>query len=107
MLKSRLSKSLLIFFGIISLSGCLLLEPYEPELGQGNFIREDQLEELSLGQTQEQVSFLLGTPLLTGEQPQERWIYTTYSDAEGYRRLLVSFTDGLVSNIKNDTPVAP
>lgn len=103
MLRSRLSKTVLIFLGIISLTGCLLFEPYEAELGQGNFIRAEQLQELTIGQTQEQVAFLLGTPLLTGEQADERWIYPTYSESEGYQKLLITFTDGVVSNIEQGT----
>ncbi|EAR07497.1 outer membrane protein assembly factor BamE [Reinekea blandensis] len=100
MLRSRLSKTLFICLGIIALNGCILLEPYEAELGQGNYIREEQLQELEIGQTGEQVSFLLGTPLLTGEQTAQRWVYPTYSETQGYQKLFVYFTDGVVSGIE-------
>lgn len=96
---TRLSKTLLICCGVVSITGCILLTPYEAELGQGNFIRTEQIEEVSVGQTSDQVAFLLGTPLLTGETPSQRWVYTTFSEAEGYKKLIIYFTDGVVSDI--------
>ncbi|MEJ2072003.1 MAG: outer membrane protein assembly factor BamE [Reinekea sp.] len=84
---------------ILSISGCSLLSPYQAELGQGNFIREEQRLQLDLGLTPNQVSFLLGTPLLTGEFPQKRWIYPTYDKATGYSKLIIDFENGVVSSI--------
>lgn len=100
MIFTRLSKTLLICCGVVSITGCVLLSPYQAELGQGNFIRQAQLQELATGQSADQVSFLLGTPLLTGEQPDQRWVYTTYSEEEGYQQLVVHFEDGVVSRIE-------
>ena len=84
---------------ILSISGCSLLSPYQAELGQGNFIREEQRQQLTIGQTPNQVSFLLGTPLLTGEFPQKRWIYPTFDEATGYSKLIIEFENGVVSSI--------
>lgn len=100
MFVTRLSKTLTLFFVTVVLTGCSLLQPYQAELGQGNFIREEQVLQLELGQTPEQVVFLLGTPLLTGEAQANRWVYPTYESSQGYKTLAVSFEEGLVSAIE-------
>jgi outer membrane protein assembly factor BamE len=83
----------------MSISACSILQPYQPTLGQGNFIRESQVEQLELGQTPKQVMLLLGTPLLTGELTDQRWIYPTYEEDLGYNQLIIEFEAGLVSKI--------
>lgn len=95
----RLSKYTVVCSLALILSACGLLKPYEAELGQGNFVRADQVEQITLGQTTDQVSFILGTPMLSGLDTEHRWIYTTYSDESGYASLVIEFTDGKVSNI--------
>jgi outer membrane protein assembly factor BamE len=86
----------------MSITACSILKPYEPELGQGNFIRDTQINQLEIGQTPKQVTFILGTALLTGENTEQHWVYPTYSDADGYSKLIVIFTDGLVSDIQQE-----
>lgn len=80
-------------------SGCSLLTPYDPELQQGNFIKDEQLRQLEPGMTTEQVHFLLGTPMLTGESPQDRWIYPIHEQDGQYRQLIVEFSNGTVTRI--------
>ncbi len=96
---SRIPKSIVICLVIITASSCSLLKPYQAELGQGNYIRSEQRQQLAVGQTPDQVSFLLGTPVLTGEFPNERWTYATYNDQRGYLKLVIEFENGLVSSI--------
>lgn len=81
------------------LTGCSLLTPYEPELKQGNFVKEEQLRQLQPGMTPEQVNFLLGTPMLSGETPETRWIYPIYETDGQYRNLIVDFDNGRVTHI--------
>lgn len=99
---NRLPKTLLLFSVLSIISGCSVLEPYQAELGQGNFIREDQAKQLEIGQTPSQVMFLLGTPLLTGEKREERWIYPVYEAETGYQKLIISFKNGVVSDITRE-----
>jgi len=82
----------------VILSACGILKPYESELGQGNFIRAEQVAQLEIGQTPEQVVFILGTPLLTGEEPTHRWTYPTFETETGYSNLVINFADGVVVN---------
>lgn len=91
--------SLAVFALAFMLGGCSLLTPYEPELKQGNFVKEDQLRQLQPGMTPEQVNFLLGTPMVSGEAPENRWIYPIYEADGQYRNLIVDFDNGRVTRI--------
>jgi outer membrane protein assembly factor BamE (lipoprotein component of BamABCDE complex) len=48
---------------------------YRIDIPQGNMITEEQLAELEVGMTQQQVTFLLGTPLLVDPFHQDEWDY--------------------------------
>ena len=96
---SRLTHFALICCAALAVSSRGSLKPYQAELKQGNFIRAEQIEQLDIGQTPAQVSFVLGTPLLTGEQSDQRWIYPSYSQSSGYDTLIIEFENGLVSDI--------
>ncbi len=98
-MSARLTKTVLLCFVAMSITGCSILKPYEAELGQGNFIREEQIDQLEVGQTPKQVLFLLGTPLLTGEARETRWNYPLKDEQSGYEILSIQFENGLVSNI--------
>ena len=87
----------------VLLSGCALFTPYEPELKQGNFVKEEQLQQLQTGMSAEQVQFLLGTPMLTGESPGDRWIYPIHEDEGEYRHIIVDFENGQVSRISRSS----
>lgn len=83
----------------LTLSACTLLTPYQPELKQGNFVKEEQLQQLTPGMSAEQVQFLLGTPMLTGEEPQNRWIYPILDEEGQYRTVTVEFEGSTVARI--------
>ena len=55
-----------------------VLSPYRPDIQQGNFISQEMLTQLKVGQTREQVKFILGTPLLTDVFHAQRWDYPFY-----------------------------
>jgi len=101
-LRARLSKFGLLCLAAFILSACGFLKPYQAELGQGNVIRAEQIGQLAVGQTPEQVTFILGSPLLTGEQAQLRWLYPMYDTEAGYSNLIIYFSDGRVSNIEQN-----
>ena len=63
---SRLQKFLWVF------------SPYRPDIQQGNFVSQEMLGQLKVGQTREQVMFILGTPLLTDIFHADRWDYPFY-----------------------------
>lgn len=63
---SRLQKFLWIF------------SPYRPDIQQGNFVSQEMLSQLKVGQTRDQVRFLLGSPLLMDGFHAQRWDYPFY-----------------------------
>ncbi|MDG0996092.1 MAG: outer membrane protein assembly factor BamE [Gammaproteobacteria bacterium] len=62
------------------LSGCSgeLFTIYKIDVQQGNAVEVDKVEQLSIGMTQEQVKFLLGSPMLTDVFHPERWDYVYF-----------------------------
>jgi outer membrane protein assembly factor BamE len=77
-----------------------IFSPYRPDIQQGNFVSQEMLTQLKVGQTREQVRFLLGTPLLTDMFHADRWDYPFYL-ARGNgelttSRVTVYFKDGVV-----------
>ena len=51
------------------------LRPYRPDIQQGNFVSREMVAQLKEGMTQDQVRFVLGTPLLTDVFHNNRWDY--------------------------------
>jgi outer membrane protein assembly factor BamE len=51
---------------------------YKLPTRQGNVIEQKQLEQLKIGQTREQVRFLMGTPLAASPFRSDRWDYAAY-----------------------------
>lgn len=49
--------------------------PYRIDIQQGNVVTAEQFAQLKVGMTQEQVRFLLGTPMLVDIFHQTRWDY--------------------------------
>jgi outer membrane protein assembly factor BamE len=77
-----------------------VFSPYRPDIQQGNFVSQEMLAQLKVGQTREQVLFILGTPLLTDVFHAERWDYPFYlarGDGElTTSRVTVHFKDNKV-----------
>jgi outer membrane protein assembly factor BamE len=67
------------------LAGCNTWQTYMPDIrqlgvykidvNQGNYITQDMVEKLKVGQTRQQVRTVLGTPLLTDPFHSDRWDY--------------------------------
>jgi outer membrane protein assembly factor BamE len=55
-----------------------IFSPYRPDIQQGNFVSAEMLKELKVGQTRDQVRFILGSPLLTDVFHDDRWDYPFY-----------------------------
>ena len=53
-----------------------IFRPYRPDIQQGNFVSQEMVAQLKPGMTQDQVIFLLGTPLLTDVFHSDRWDYS-------------------------------
>lgn len=72
-----------------------VINPYRPDMQQGNLVTKEMVEQLHLGMTKLQVQFLLGVPLLRDMFHQDRWDYVYYLNPRfgqpEHRRLTVFF----------------
>jgi outer membrane protein assembly factor BamE (lipoprotein component of BamABCDE complex) len=57
-------------------SGCSLI--YKLPTRQGNVMDQTKLDQLQVGQTRDQVRFLLGTPVASSQFRPDRWDYFGY-----------------------------
>lgn len=89
------NKSILIVISVsLLLTGCSFLSNivYRPVINQGNYVTQNEIDKLQLGQTKEQVMFIMGSPMLHSifkgniwyyvfrEQPNHQWpIQKTYT----------------------------
>lgn len=89
-------------------SGCV----YRANIAQGNLIKDEDLAQVEIGMTRNQVRFLLGTPMIDDPFTRERWDYVYYlrigrRDAVFKRWVSVFFEDGVVSEIRKDQELNP
>lgn len=81
-----------------------IFRPYRPDIQQGNFVSKEMVAQLKAGMTQDQVVFLLGTPLLTDVFHSDRWDYSfRLQKGNGElttSRVTVFFKDKLVSSFE-------
>ena len=90
------------------LSGCV----YRPTISQGNLIKAEDLEEVRVGMTRNQVRFLLGTPMIDDPFHRDRWDYVYYikvgrKATAAKRWTSVVFDDNRVSEIRRDLELDP
>ena len=86
---------------------------YRSTIAQGNYIEQEDLDQLELGMTRAQVRFLLGTPMIDDPFHKNRWDYVYYvkigrQDASFKRWVSVFFDDGdFVIEIRKDQELDP
>lgn len=83
-----------------------LIVPYRPDIQQGNVVIESNLAQLKPGMSQEQVRFILGSPLLIDPFHPDRWDYVfRYQRGTGEvetSRITLKFKDGLYAGYSGD-----
>jgi len=92
---------LLIALLALLLQSCIL---YVPDVEQGNIITKEMIDKVKIGQSQQQVRFLLGSPLVQDAFHQDRWdyVYTLKkgrSDKVDRKRLTIIFNNGVVAKV--------
>jgi outer membrane protein assembly factor BamE len=108
--KSTLIRLLLVTVLSSFLFGCSHFPgAYTLPIEQGNDLTKTQINKLSKGMNEEQVRFLLGTPLLKDVFHTKRWDYVYYLSEDhklkDKRHLVVYFDGGKVSDFNETTYV--
>jgi outer membrane protein assembly factor BamE len=97
-------------------SGCTTVDTYLPtlrsfgvyklDINQGNYLSQDMVDKLKVGQTKVQVRQLLGTPLLVSPFRESRWDYVYEFTRQGrvveHRTFTVYFVDDKLARWEGD-----
>jgi len=104
-IKNIISCSFLIF----SLSGCSFLYDtfvYQIDVTQGNYLEDEKLDQVEIGMTQEQVIFILGSPMLIDQFDSSKWYYIRYIKPGGKKvqqqQVLLTFANNVLTDIKRE-----
>ncbi len=104
----RLLVLALIFSTLAFTSACV----YRANIAQGNLIEQDDLDQVEVGMTRNQIRFLLGTPLIDDPFHAARWDYVYYirigrKDAAFKRWVTIVFDDDVVTEITREQDLNP
>ncbi len=84
------------------------LTPYRIDVRQGNMVTQEMVAQLKVGQSKDQVRFILGTPLVNDMFHSDRWDYVYrfqpgkhFSEVQ-QRRLIVFFENGKLARLGGD-----
>jgi outer membrane protein assembly factor BamE len=79
---------------------------YKLDINQGNFLSQDMVDRLKVGQTKQQVRLALGTPLIASAFRDNRWDYVYKFQRRGrpvdHRQFTVYFQDDLLARWEGD-----
>jgi outer membrane protein assembly factor BamE len=89
----------------LSLSACFV-RPYKYDLVQGNVITSESISLIRPGMSEDEVRYVLGSPMLHDIFHHNRWDYV-YLEKPGYgeetrRHLAIYFVEGRVDRITQD-----
>ncbi|PHM73648.1 outer membrane protein assembly factor BamE [Xenorhabdus kozodoii] len=90
-------------------AGCSMFERivYRPDINQGNYLTPAAVAKIHKGMTQQQVSYTLGTPMLTDPFGSQTWYYV-FRQQPGHGKvtqetLTLTFDDkGVLTDIENE-----
>jgi outer membrane protein assembly factor BamE len=87
------------------------LSVYKLDINQGNYITQDQVDKLKVGQTRQQARLALGTPLVSDPFHANRWDYVYEFNRQGrtleHRTFTVYFVDDKVARWEGDEVPPP
>jgi outer membrane protein assembly factor BamE len=103
-------------FALSLLAGCSTLDTYFPtmrsfgvyklDINQGNYLSQDMVDKLRVGQTKQQVRVILGTPLVTSAFRDNRWDYVYEFQRQGrtleHRAFTAYFVDDKLARWEGD-----
>ena len=104
----KLVPILLLLITLALATGCV----YRSTISQGNLIKQEDLDQVEIGMTRNQVRFLLGTPMIDDPFHQARWDYVYFirigRDPATFKRwVTIEFEDDVVAEIREDQELDP
>ena len=105
--------SLLVFFCMLGLNACAewLPEAHKLDLQQGNSVKLEQLEAISIGMTKTEVRKIMGSPMLSDPFHNQRWDYIyRFIPNKGFERkslLTLYFEDDRLVKIDDSQYIEP
>ncbi len=98
----------------VSLSACSVFDwlIYKPDIPQGNYMEQQQVEKLRIDMTKEQAEYILGRPVLRDSFADDTWYYVYHyksgRDASiTHKELILHFTGNNLSLVKGDYELSP
>ena len=86
-----------VFLTIFLISSCSSFSFYKVPVTQGNIFEEEDIEKLQVGQSMDQVQFILGSPMIKDPFHSNRWDYlnliTIGDEKIVEKKLVVIFDD--------------
>ncbi len=104
----KLPAVILIAALLTVVSGCV----FRANISQGNLIEQDDLDQIEVGMTRNQIRFLLGTPMIDDPFHKDRWDYVYYlkigrKDTIAKRWVSIIFSGDKVGEIRKDLELDP
>ena len=107
----KILASLIVTF---SLSGCSYLYDtfvYQIDVVQGNYIDDEKLAKIEVGMTQQQIIYVLGSPMLIDQFDSSKWYYIRYIKPGGEKvqqsEILLTFDANKLIEISSENTSAP
>ena len=105
-----------IVLASFAVAGCATVDEYMPtlrsfgiyklDINQGNYLSQDMVDKLRVGQTKPQVRQVLGTPLVVSPFREDRWDYvyefTRQGQVVAHRTFTAYFVDGKLARWEGD-----
>jgi len=93
---------------MLLVSGCV----YQAALSQGNLLKQEDIDQVEIGMTRNQVRFLLGTPMIDDPFHDDRWDYVYFlrigkEKATFKRWISVFFDDQVVIEVLKEQELSP
>ncbi|MFB9869250.1 outer membrane protein assembly factor BamE [Vreelandella sulfidaeris] len=101
----KLTQIITLSVALTVVSGCSYVGVYKRDIPQGNLVTQEMVSQLQPGMTQEQVTYVMGSPLLEAPFDANQWDYVfrldkAYGGVEQRRVTLTFDPQGRLVNIE-------
>lgn len=103
----KLTRIISLSVALTVISGCSYIGVYKRDIPQGNLVTQEMVSQLQPGMSQEQVTYVMGRPLLEAPFDASQWDYVfrldkAYGDVEQRRVTLTFDPQGRLVNIEQE-----